>query len=340
MTLAPAVSVVLPVYDAENSVVAAARSILDGVLFDLELVVVDDGSTDGSAQRIEALARDDRRVRLIRCEHRGVAAAANAAVAASRAPLIARMDADDVAHPERLVRQVELLESARLDVVGTQVRVVGPDGRSVPSMERYVRWINDLTEHDDICAMRFVELPLVNPTVLGRRAAFEAGYRVAPVAEKAFPEDYDWFLRVAAGGARFGKVAAPLLDWTESPDRLTRGDPAYAAEAFDRCRREHLRAGPLAGASEVDLWGVGKTGRPWLRWLQGEGLRVRVAYEVDPRRVGQEVHGCPVRHPDDLSRADGVAMVIAVGAAGARERISSALRQRGYRPGVDAWFVA
>ena len=89
------------------------------------------------------------------------------------------MDADDVAHPERLAKQVGLLERADLDAVGSQVRVVGPEGRPVPTMERYVRWINDLTEHDAIVAMRFVELPLVNPTVLGRRAVFELGFRAA-----------------------------------------------------------------------------------------------------------------------------------------------------------------
>jgi hypothetical protein len=337
---APLVSVILPVYQAEATVEAAARSILNGAFADLELVVVDDGSTDGSAERVAALARGDERVRLLRREHGGVAAAANAAVAAARAPLIARMDADDMAHPERLARQVDLLERAGLDVVGSQVRVVGPGGEDVPSMERYARWINELTEHDDIVAQRFVEQPLVHPTVLGTRAAFELGFRSAERGDGAFPEDYDWFLRAAAQGLRFGKVPAPLLHWTESPDRLTRRDPAYAPEAFDRCRRAHLRAGPLASVDEVDLWGVGRTGRPWLRWLVSEGMRVRVAYDVDPRKVGGEVLGCPVRHPDDLSSASGVPMVIAVGAAGARELITPALRARGYRIGVDAWFVA
>jgi len=125
--------VILPVFQAEATVGAAVRSILEGELTDLELIAVDDGSTDASAERVEAVARDDERVRLVRRPHGGVAAAANAAVAEARAPLIARMDADDVAHPQRLLRQVELLESAGLDVVGSQVRVVEPGGGHVPA---------------------------------------------------------------------------------------------------------------------------------------------------------------------------------------------------------------
>lgn len=338
--LSPAVSVIMPAYQAEATVEAAARSILAGALDDLELVAVDDGSTDGTADRLAALAATDARVRLIRREHKGVVEAANAAIAEARAPLIARMDADDVAHPQRLVRQVELLEAAGLDVVGSRVRIVDVEGRHVPTMERYERWINEVTEHGDILAMRFVELPLVNPTVLARRAVFELGYCAAADDGDAFPEDYDWFLRAAARGYRFGKVAASLLDWTEAPRRLTRRHPAYTPEAFDRCRRTHLLKGPLAQRDQVDLWGVGRTGRPWLRWLKSRGFEVRAVYDIDPRLVGRELHGHRVRHPEDLAPADGVTMIIAVGASGARELIAPALRERRFELGKDAWFVA
>lgn len=340
MTSTPAVSVILPAYQAEATIEGAARSILAGSFEDIELVIVDDGSTDRTAECASALAATDPRVRLIVREHSGVAGAANAAVAESRAPLIARMDADDLAHPERLAQQIHLLERDRLDVVGSQVQIVDVEGRPVATMERYQRWINGVTEHEAIVAMRFIELPLVNPTVLARRAVFEMGFRTAADEADAFPEDYDWFLRAVASGARFGKVTASLLDWTESPERLTRRHPAYTREAFDRCRRTHLLSGPLSGVGEVDLWGVGRTGRPWLRWLRSSGLAVRAVYDVSPRLVNNTVQGHAVMHPDDLPAADGVTMIVAVGAQGARELIAPALLVRGYVAGEDAWFVA
>lgn len=340
MTSQPAVSVILPAYQAEATIERAARSILAGCFDSIELVIVDDGSTDGTHDRATSIAAADQRVRVIRQEHAGVAAAANVAVGHCRAPLIARMDADDRADPERITRQVELLQREALDLVGSQVRIVGTDGAAVATMRRYENWINSVLCHDDIAAMRFVELPVVNPTVLGRREMFELGFRGADSSSAAFPEDYDWFLRAAASGARFGKVAAALLDWTESADRLTRTHEAYTRAAFDRCRRTHLLAGPLAAVGVVDLWGVGRTGRPWLRWLMDAGLEVRAVYDVNPRLVGREVQGIPVRHPDQLTAADGVTMLVAVGAEGARERIAPALSDRGYVSGESAWFVA
>ncbi len=339
-TPAPRVSVLLPVYRAENTVRRAAESILLGHWRDLELIAVVDGSDDASGAVLEALARTEPRLRVLHTAHGGVAAAANRAFEASRAPLIARMDADDEALPDRLARQVHALEHGCADVVGSRVAIVDATGAAVTAMRRYQRWLNALLTPEAIAAARFVELPLVNPSLTGRRAAFALGYRQWDDTAAAMPEDYDWFLRAVARGFRFAKVDDVLLRWTESADRLTRRHPDYTTAAFDRCRRAHLRAGPLRAIARVDLWGVARTGKPWLRWLQQEGIHVREAYDIDPRRVGQRVHGQQVRHCDTLGDADGTPILVAVGADGARAQIDAALRQRGYRPGVDAWFVA
>lgn len=317
----------MPVFNTAATVQRAARSILDGTFGDLELIIIDDGSTD-SPQPI-----DDVRVRWIRTPHRGIVHALNAGVSEARAKLIARMDADDWSHPARLDRQFAMIDQA--DIIGCGVNIVDAHGQAVVSMKRYQDWINTHVEHERIAAMRFVESPLVHPTVLARREVFELGYRDGP-----FPEDYDLWLRANEAGFRMVKVSEQLLDWTESPDRLTRRDDRYSDEAFDRCRREHLLVGPLRDVPCVDLWGAGKTGKPWLRWLIGEGIKVRRLYDIDPRKIGERIHSVRVEHPDDMQTADGVTLVVAVGAAGARELIEPHIVQRRYRPGVDAWFVA
>ena len=329
----PAVSVIMPVYNAESTVVRAVRSILDGTFDDLEMVVVDDGSTDGSVDAVESI--DDSRIRLIRQPHQGVAVAANTAVGECRGRIIARMDADDWSDPNRLSEQLKLIETDGLDLAGSMVSIVDEEGKPVESMQRYERWINAHLDHDDIAAMRFVELPIVNPTVLARRELFELGFR-----EGDFPEDYDWLLRVIAMGSRVGKVPRPLLRWTERQGRLTRRHPAYTPEAFDRCRRMHLLLGCLAGVGTVDLWGVGKTGKPWQRWLQSEGRQIRRACDIDPRKVGKRIHGVEVTHADEMPNADGTLVIIAVGSAGDRELITKELLDRNYVIGKDAWFVA
>ncbi|MDA1018088.1 MAG: glycosyltransferase family 2 protein [Planctomycetota bacterium] len=330
----PAVSVVLPVFNGAETIERAVRSILDQTFRDIELIVVDDGSTDATVRIVTEI--QDHRLRVLRCEHRHVASAANTGTVAARAPIIARMDADDFSHATRFDKQIELLQRRDLDAVGCRIRIVDESRQLAKSMQRYARWINDETlGSTEISALRFVELPLVNPTILARRRYFELGFRSGD-----FPEDYDLMLRAAATDMRFGKVDEILFDWIDSPTRMTRNNASYSSAAFDRCRRMHLLSGPLSDVGKVDLWGVGQTGKPWLRWLQDCGLEVGRAYDVNERKIGHSIHGVLVMSPMQMPATDGTPLVIAVGADKARALIRQHILPRGYVPGVDAWFVA
>jgi glycosyltransferase involved in cell wall biosynthesis len=330
----PEVSVVLPVFNSAATIVRAVESILDQSMRDLELVVVDDGSTDATADAVRKMS--DPRLKLVDGPHRGVASAANTGTSLATAPIIARMDADDYSYPQRLEKQLQLLYGQGLDVVGCQVRILNESLEAAASMRRYQRWINEETIcEEQILALRFVEFPIVNPTILARRSYFELGFR-----NDDLPEDYDLMLRAAARGMRFGKVDAVLLDWTDHPGGLTRTDSRYSPESFMQCRRQHLLDGPLRDVATVDLSGVGQTGKPWLRWLQDQNISVRNGYDIHPRKVNREIHGVRISHPDDMPAADGTPLLIAVGADKARDVILPQIISRGYESGRDAWFVA
>ncbi len=322
----------MPVRNAAATVERAARSILDSTVREIELIVVDDGSNDDTARVIQGIS--DPRLRLVRQEALGVCAAANRGTAEVAAPVIARMDADDISHPTRLEKQLSLLYNSAADMVGCRVRIVDALGHAVGSMQRYEQWSNSLIEPGRIAAMRFVELPIVNPTLLAKREVFEMGFR-----DGAWPEDYDFCLRALGQGRTAVKVPEVLFDWIDSGSRLTRTDTHYSPEAFDRCRKTHLLDGPLAGKAMVDLWGAGQAGKPWLRWLQAEGFTVRHVVEVSPKKIGSQIHGVPVIADTALPLPDGTPLIIAVGAAGARELIQADLTKKGYVPGKDAWFV-
>lgn len=330
----PRISVVLPAFNAVSTIARAVQSILDQTESDLELIVVDDGSTDGTVAVLNSI--QDSRLIVLQQDHRGVASAANEGTGRAAAPFIARMDADDVAHPERLRFQLQYLKEGDFDVVGSQVWIRRPDGSPSPGLLRYERWINQETPSpEQIAAFRFVEFPIVNPTILARRSYFELGYR-----NNAFPEDYDLLLRAFTCGLKVGKVAQPLLTWHDDPRRLTRTNRRYTAAAFRDCRREHLQTGPLAGVDQVRFWGVGQTGKPWMRWLIEQQIEVVAAIDVNKRKTGKKIHGTAVVSPEDLPAADGVPLLIGVGSEGARTLIEDYIRRRDYRPGVDAWFLA
>jgi glycosyltransferase involved in cell wall biosynthesis len=117
------VSVLMPVRNARDTVACAVESILVQDFADLELVLVDDGSTDGTSDVLAALAAQDRRIRVTKTEPVGIIEALNLGISLCRGEFIARMDADDVSHPARIRLQVEMMErEPELSVCGCLVR--------------------------------------------------------------------------------------------------------------------------------------------------------------------------------------------------------------------------
>jgi GT2 family glycosyltransferase len=336
------VSVLLPVRDALATLDEAMTSVLEQTLRPIEIVAVDDGSTDGSGERLEAWRARDSRIRVLRRPARGLVAALEEGLGACRAALIARMDADDLCHRDRLAAQLAFLTAhPAVGVVGTLV-----DGRTVDDqplgrgMERYLAWSNQLRDPEAIARERFIESPLVHPSVVVRRAVLDAagGYRAGP-----FPEDYDLWLRLLGRGVAMAKVPRVLLSWRERPDRATRRDPRYAPARHRALKVEALRQGPLAGARTVLLWGAGLEGKPLLRALRACGCPVSAVVDVDPRKLGNRVHGAavvpPAALPALLAAHPDAVVLIAVGVPSARAEIRAHLDGLGLREGRSYFFV-
>jgi glycosyltransferase involved in cell wall biosynthesis len=332
------VSVLLPVRDAAATLDACLDSLAAQTLGEHEVIAVDDGSADGSGERLRERAARDARLSVIQTPPHGIVAALNLALGEARASVLARMDADDVAHPERLQLQLERLErDPSVDVVSSRVDGIGASGEAPGAgMCAYVEWVNGLATHDEMERSRFVEAPVVHPSVALRTATLRAltGYR-----DFDGPEDYDLWLRAFATGRRFAKLDASLLGWRDSPGRLTRRDARYAARAFARLKAEALARGPLVGRPAV-VWGAGPVGKAFARALVVAGQRIAAFVEVDPRKIGQRIYGVPVVGVA-AARGQGEALHLgAVGRPGARERIRTEAAQLGLVDGRDFLAVA
>ncbi len=333
----PRVAVLMPARRAGRTVRAAAVSILRQTERDLALVAVDDGSGDGTAEELERLAARDRRLSVLRGPGEGLVRALARGLARCDAEVVARMDADDVAWPRRLEKQLAALAADRsLAAVGARVRLF-PRRAVGPGMRRYAAWLNALTTPELVERDLYVESPLAHPAAAIRREALE---RAGAWREGDFPEDYDLWLRLAAGGHRLSNVPELLLDWRESEGRLTRVDPRYAIARHVALKARHLAAGPLAGRREVALWGAGETGRAFARALGREGIGVALFVEVDPRKIGRRALGAEVISFEAVERARGLPLLVAVGAPGARDLIRAELRRRGFEELRDYRCVA
>ena len=115
----PIISVVMPVFNEEKFIAAAIKSILDQTFKDFEFLIIDDGSTDKTAEIVENFKAQDKRIILVKKKKSGLIACLKEGISLSRGNFIARMDADDIAFPYRLSKQFDyLLKNSNIDLVG------------------------------------------------------------------------------------------------------------------------------------------------------------------------------------------------------------------------------
>ena len=330
----PHISVLMPVYNAADTLATAVDSIIAQHETSWELIMVDDGSTDTSPTIMAAYAQGDPRIRHIRRERCGIVEALSTAAECAQGALLARMDADDHAEPVRLTEQAALFErDPDLALCGGRVRMIGHAVGS--GRKRYEAWINSCVQHEAIIRDIFVECPIPHPTFMMSRAWFDAlgGYR-----DQGWPEDYDLVLRIWQQQGRFAKPDPVLLHWRNQPERLSMTDQRYGEKAFRALKRHFLYSTVLHNtATRFFQWGAGEVGKKWLReWPHPPEAVV----DINPRKIGRTIHHVPVIAPEALPPPGECVILVAVGAPGARDEIRDYLCPRGYDEPAHFRFIA
>ena len=240
----PLVSVTMPVWNAERYVGEAIESVLAQTLEDFELLVVDDGSTDRSLERLRGYASKDPRIRLTSRENRGLVATLNELVAASRGVFVARMDSDDVCLPERFALQVAFLER-RPDVVcvGGAFELIDGQGRLLtrlrpPAADAEMQRLA-LAGHNSA----------PHPSLMIRREALVAAGGYDP--ELFLAEDLDLVLRLGEVG-RLANLEEVVLRYRVHPGSVSGRHAGLQRErARQACERAWRRRG-IEGRFEAE----------------------------------------------------------------------------------------
>ncbi len=326
----PRISILLPARDAAPTLHACLRSIARQTERSWECVLVADGSTDETATVARLFAEGEARVRVVTTPPGGLIAALNEGLRHCRAPLVARMDADDVMHRDRLRIQAEALDQGpMLAAVGCRVRLF-PRRSLSPRLREYETWLNGLQSAADVARDAFIECPVAHPTLMMRRDVAADGY-----VDRGWPEDYDLVLRALARGRRIGVVPHRLIGWRNGPNSLSRRDPRYALERFTTCKAHFLSSGFLAAHTSYVLWGYGATGRTLRRALALHDRIPSHIIEVKRSRIGQRIHGAEVVPDTAVAALRGRPIVVSVARAGPRSIIRAALARAGFVEGED-----
>jgi len=318
----PAVSVLLPVHNAGPYLAPALASLWRQTLRDFEVVAVNDGSTDGSGERLERHARHEPRLRVIHLPASGLPAALNAGLAAARGQWIARQDADDLSRRRRFELQRDFLAAhPDIGVVGSRVRIL-PASPAWVGMRRWAEWHNTLLTHEEMTRELLVDSPLAHGTSMLRRSVLE---RAGGWVERGWAEDVDLWLRLTAAGVRLAKLPYVLYAWRQHMESATRRQERYTQVRFDDLRLHSLRGGILEGRRRVTLVGVGRGIRRWSARLEREDYEVRRVTEGHPTGAAR-------------SRLESPAILV-FGAPVARARWREVLSQHGWRESHDFVFV-
>lgn len=280
------VSVILPYYNAEAYLSDAIESILSQSYTNLELLLVDNNSLDKSKEIAAKYAKRDRRVICLATSNQGVSHAHNHGLSYASGEFIARMDADDISHPDRIRAQKAFIKSnPEVGLVGSCVKFDSTVEKH-EGLASFVDWSNAIQEQKDIIFNRFVELPIVNPTFFIRRSIIDT---YGSYHHGDFPEDYEFLLRIINHGVKVAKLPDPLLIWRDHATRLTRTDERYSAEAFFDVKVMYL-INHLEKTKQIDqpiwLWGAGKLGKRKASLLQKKGLRIAGFIDIDTHKVG------------------------------------------------------
>ena len=333
---ASAISVLMPVHNAGAYLQSAVDSILAQQHVTLELIIIDDHSSDAAISNL----RSDPRIVLTSNKQPGIVGALNHGITLARFPLIARMDGDDVAHPERLKRQLDYYSAnPTIDIVGAKVQIFKTDESLGAGFSHYQNWVNAQQNHAQISEHFFVECCIPHPTFFMSTALarFLKGY-----SDTAWPEDYDFIAKAFIQGAKFGKPEQPpLLWWRDHDTRLSRTSNAYNRDAFLRCKAFYL-AQYLSqlNVHEVVIWGAGPTGLKLHDYLEEQQVAVKAFYDINPKLEGREKRFKPVRLfkiPQDIDLIERISdfVLIAISARGAAAEMEALFKQQGRIPNQD-----
>ena len=207
----PKISVIIPVFNAEKYLKSSIDSILNQTEKDIEIIVINDGSTDNSLEILNNLQKLDSRIKVISRENRGVIESLNEAIKNSSGKYIARMDADDISFKDRLEKQFNYMEKNNLDLCGTSAITINEKGEEIGKIIRP-------ENKKEIMKFTILHNPFIHPSVMFRREIVE---KIGLYKKFKHAEDYEFWTRIVFK-YNVANIQEPLLYYRIHENQITK----------------------------------------------------------------------------------------------------------------------
>lgn len=227
------ISVIIPVYNAEKFILAAVESVLSQECVSIELIIIDDGSSDSSGEIIRSI--NDDRIKYFKQENGGIVSALNFAISKVHSKFIARMDADDIMEPLRLKKQLDYIIRNDLDIVGGNIKLIDENDQVIGKKKF------PINHFDIISSLPFIN-PFCHPATIIKTAVLKEvnGYTLGTDGA----EDFDLWCRLS-GIYKFGNLPEYILSYRLTKNSISQSSHLHRISICTESIRENIPNAPI-----------------------------------------------------------------------------------------------
>jgi len=253
----PQISILMPVYNAQEFICETIESVLSQTISDWELIIVNDFSKDKSAELISAYSLNQKRIKLVDNTTKGIIPALSHAFNLSNGEYITRMDADDLMPPDKLKWLYETAKTSSKTVATGLVRYFADKPISEGYL-RYEKWLNETAVQNKFGENIYRECVVASPNWMVHRSCFE---KIIFPENLEYPEDYDLVLKWYAAGYEIKAINEVTHLWREHPSRTSRLSEVYQQKSFFELKTNHFINNELQKGEKVQLIGYNQKGK-------------------------------------------------------------------------------
>ena len=301
------ISVLMPCKDAAEYIADTLLSIQEQTFEKWELIAIDDHSSDNTAEILEKYASNDRRINVYRNTGKGIVDALTVAFEYSKFDYISRMDADDLMHPLKLEKFLEVTLKYPNTITTSKVQYFSNQSLKSGYL-KYQRWLNQRVSKQDFYAEIYKECVLPSPNWMMHKSVLE---KLGGFKSLDYPEDYDLCFKAYLNEVEIHGISEKLHFWRDYPERTSRNDNNYADNTFLALKLRYFIQKELDASTNLFLWGAGSKGKRIAQKLQNKDVNFQWLTD-NPKKIGKSIYEIPLISSDSIKNVTSAVVIIAV----------------------------